>query len=38
MKTKKRTLLGRDIEQALNELAAYLRGEIRAETYEVRTN
>ncbi len=34
MKAKKRTRLGRDIEQAFKELAGYLRGEADAETYE----
>jgi putative transcriptional regulator len=37
MKTKKRTRLGRDIEQAFKELAAYLRGEAEVEAYEARS-
>ena len=35
MKTKKRTRLGRELEEAFKELAAYLRGEIEVESYEV---
>lgn len=34
MKAKKRTRLGRDIEKAFMELAAYLRGDAGAEAYE----
>jgi putative transcriptional regulator len=37
MKTKKekRTKFGRDLEEAFKELAAYLRGEIELDSYEV---
>ena len=34
-KTEKRTKFGKDLEEAFLELAAYLRGEIAAESYEV---
>ena len=34
-KTEKRTKFGKDLEEAFLELAAYLRGEIEAESYEV---
>jgi putative transcriptional regulator len=32
---EKRTGIGRDLEEAFTEMAAYLRGEVHAETYEV---
>lgn len=35
-KKEKRTKFGRDLEEAFLELAAYMRGEIEAESYEVR--
>lgn len=35
VKTEKRTKFGKDLEEAFLELAAYLRGEIEAESYEV---
>ena len=34
-RTQKRTRLGRELEEAFTELAAYLRGEAEAESYEV---
>ena len=34
-KPEKRTKFGKDLEEAFLELAAYLRGEIAAESYEV---
>lgn len=34
-KIERRTKFGRDLEEAFNELAAYLRGEIEIESYEV---
>jgi putative transcriptional regulator len=37
-KTERRTKFGRDLEESFKELAAYLRGEIAAETYEVSDN
>ena len=33
--TKRRTTLGRDLEAAFGELAAFLRGEVEVEQYEV---
>jgi putative transcriptional regulator len=35
---EKRTKFGRDLEEAFKELAAYLRGEIEVESYEVPDN
>jgi len=34
-KVERRTKFGRDLEEAFKELAAYLRGEIEVESYEV---